>query len=224
MKLVELDYTKPGKEIIEGFRTISSATAHEAMGEKGYVDSSIRQFYPGMKVCGPAVTCECKEMDNLTLHAAIHVAGEGDVIVCTMGGYFQQGPFGDCLATLCKSKKIEGLVIDTGARDGETLKEIGFNVFCKGHCINGTVKSEFGTVNNPIAIGGQIVNPGDIIIGDDDGVVVVPKEIAGEILALSRERLKKEKKVREKFSSGIDSWVMNDYSRMMKEKGMDLGI
>ena len=163
-------------------------------------------------------------MDNLTLHAAIHVAKAGDVIVCTMGNYSEQGPFGDCLATLCKAKGIEGLVIDTGARDGETLRKIGFNVFCKGHCINGTEKSEFGSVNHPIAIGGQIVNPGDIVIGDDDGVVVVPKEIAGEVLKLSLERLEKEVKVREKFSSGLDSWELNNYSEMMKNRGIDLGI
>lgn len=222
--LVVREYSKPAKEVVEGFRKVSVATAHEAMGRLGYLDPSIRQYYPGMKVCGTAITCECKEMDNLTLHAALHIAGPGDVIVCTMGNYPEQGPFGDCMATSAKMKGIEGLVIDSCIRDGETIREIGFNVFCKGHCVNGTLKEQFGTVNHPIAIGGQVVNPGDIIIGDDDGVVVVPKEIAEEILAASLERLNNEVGIRSKFESGIDSWELGNYGEKMRQKGIDLGI
>lgn len=222
--LVVRDYSKPPKEVVEGFRKVSAATAHEAMGRLGYLDPSIRQYYPGMKVCGTAVTCECKEMDNLTLHAALHVAGPGDVIVCTMGNYPEQGPFGDCMATAAMMKGIDGLVIDSCIRDGETIHEMGFNVFCKGHCMNGTVKEQFGTVNHPIAIGGQVVNPGDIIIGDDDGVVVVPKEIAAEVLEASLQRLDNEVVTREKFRSGMDSWELSGFSNKMKAKGIDLGI
>lgn len=224
MELVVTDYKKPGEELIEGFRAVSVATAHEAMGRKGYLDPAIRQFYPGMKLCGAALTCECPEMDNLTLHAAIYLAGKGDVIVCTMGNYPQQGPFGDCLATLCKFRGIEGLVIDTGVRDGETINEIGFPVFCQGHCVNGTVKEHFGKVNHPIAIGGQVVNPGDIIIGDDDGVVVVPLEIADDILRISLERLAKEVKTRELFMSGVTSWEKAKFGDKARAKGYDVKI
>lgn len=222
--LVIREYTKPAKEIVEGFKKVSAATAHEAMGRLGYLDPTIRPFYPGMKVCGTAVTCECKEMDNLTLHAALHIGGEGDVIVCTMGNYPEQGPFGDCMATAAMMKGINGLVIDSCTRDGETIKEMGFNIFCKGHCMNGTVKSQFGTVNHPIAIGGQVVRPGDIVIGDDDGVVIVPKERAEEVLELSLQRLDNEVVIREKFEAGIDSWELSNFSQMLRDKGMDLGI
>ena len=222
--LVIRDYTKPSKEIVEGFKVVSAATAHEAMGRHGYIDSSIRQFYPGMKVCGTAVTCECKEMDNITIHAAIHVAGDGDVLVCTMGNYTEQGPFGDCLATLSMSKGINGLVVDSGCRDGETIREMGFNVFCKGHCMNGTVKEEFGKVNHPIAFGGQVINPGDIIIGDDDGLVVVPKEIAEKVLADSLARLANEVNIRNTFLGGTDSWELGGYSEKLRKRGIDLGI
>ena len=119
--LIVREYTKPAAEIVEGFKSISAATAHEAMGRLGYLDPSIKQYYPGMKVCGTAVTCECKEMDNLTLHAALHVAGPGDVLVCTMGNYPEQGPFGDCMATAAMMKGVVGLVIDSCIRDGETI-------------------------------------------------------------------------------------------------------
>lgn len=222
--LIVHDYTKPAKEIVEGFKAVSAATAHEAMGRLGYLDPTIRPYYPGMKVCGTALTCECKEMDNLTLHAALHLAEPGDVIVCTMGNYPEQGPFGDCMATAAMMKGVAGLVIDSCVRDGETIRAMGFNVFCKGHCMNGTVKSQFGTVNHPIAIGGQVVNPGDIIIGDDDGVVVVPKEIAGEVLAASLQRLENEVEIRAKFESGIDSWELSDFGRKLREQGIDVGI
>ncbi len=224
MGLVNLDFERPSKEVVEGFRKVSVATAHESMGCKGNLDYTIRQFYPGMKICGTAVTCECPEMDNLTLHAAIHVAQPGDVIVCTMGGYEQQGPFGDCLATLCKARGIEGLVLDCCARDGETVNEIGFPIFCKGHCVNGTGKEKFGKVNYPIAIGGQVVRPGDIILGDDDGVVVVPREIAEEVLEKALARLAKEVKTREMFRQGIDSWTKNNFGDKARRLGYDVNI
>lgn len=222
--LIVRDYTKPSKEIVKGFKSVSAATVHEAMGRLGYLDPSIKQYYPGMKVCGTAVTCECKEMDNLTLHAALHVAGPGDVLVCTMGNYPEQGPFGDCMATAAMMKGVVGLVIDSCIRDGETINEMGFNVFCKGHCMNGTVKSQFGTVNHPIAIGGQVVRPGDIIIGDDDGVVVVPKEIAAEVLEASQQRLVNEVGIRAKFESGIDSWELSGFGDKLRAQGIDVGI
>lgn len=224
MKPVITEYTKPAKEIVEQFRAVSAATAHEAMGRVGYLDPSIKQFYPGMKICGTAVTCECHEMDNITLHGAMHIAGEGDVLVCTMGNYPEQGPFGDCMATCAKMKGIEGLVIDSGVRDGETIQEIGFPIFCKGHCMNGTVKEVFGTINHPIAIGGQVVNPGDIIIGDDDGLVVIPKERAEEVLAISLKRLADEIEIRAKFEAGIDSWELGKFGDKLRAKGIDVGI
>ena len=222
--LIVKDYPKPAPEIVEGFKKVSVATAHEAMGRLGYLDPAIHQLYPGMKVCGTAVTCECKEMDNLTLHAAIHVSHPGDVIVCTMGNYPEQGPFGDCMATAAMMKGVQGLVIDSGVRDGETIKELGFNVFSKGHCVNGTLKEQFGTVNHPIAIGGQVVNPGDIVIGDDDGVVVVPRQIAAQVLEASLQRLDNEVGIRAKFEAGTDSWELSGFGEKMKAKGIDLGI
>lgn len=224
MKPVILEYIKADKSIVERFRHIPAATAHEAMGRINYLDPSIHQYYPGMKVCGTAVTCECHEMDNITLHAALHVADEGDVIVCTMGNYPEQGPFGDCMATCAMSKGIAGLVIDSCIRDGENINKMGFPVFCKGHCVNGTVKSEFGTVNHPIAIGGQVVNPGDIILGDDDGVVVIPKEIAAEVIELCEQREANEEGIRSKFLSGIDSWELSGFGEKLKARGIDVGI
>lgn len=224
MKLINRDYKRPSKELVEAYREVAVATAHEAMGRKNYIDSSIRPLYDGMKVCGPALTCQCPEMDNLTLHAALHIAEPGDVIVCTLGDYKEQGPFGDCLATSAMTRGVEGLVVNTCVRDGATIHEMGFNVFCKGHCVNGTIKSVFGKIGYPLAIGGQVVNPGDIILGDDDGVVVIPLEIAEELLPKCLAKQAKEEEVRAMFRSGITSWEKNHFSELCKSKGYDLDI
>lgn len=224
MALINQNIKKADPSIIKQYKKISAATAHEAMNRKGYIDCRIRPLYDGMKVCGSALTCECPEMDNITLHAALHIAETGDVIVCKMGGYYQQGPFGDCLATIAVQKGVDGLVIDSGVRDGDGIKKIGFNVFSRGHCINGTNKEVFGNVNNPIAFGGQIINPGDIIIGDDDGLVVVPLEISEEVLKKSFAIIDLEEQIRQKFLAGIDSWELNKFSEKMRNKGFDLDI
>lgn len=224
MDLVNLDIKRPGKELIEAFREISVASAHECMDRKNYLDPSIHPFYPGMKLCGPAITCQCQPLDNLTLHAAMHIAQAGDVLVGTLGGNPNQGPFGDCCTTLCQAKGLEGVVLDSGVRDGETIKEMGFPIFCKGHSVTGTIKKEFGSVNHPITIGGQVVRPGDIILGDDDGVVVIPLEIAEETLKKALKRQADEIIVRERFKNGEDAWTMGNYSEYCLKQGYDINI
>jgi 4-hydroxy-4-methyl-2-oxoglutarate aldolase len=224
MDLVNLDIKRPRKELIEAFREISVASAHECMDRKNYLDPSIHPFYPGMKLCGPALTCQCQPLDNLTLHAAMHIAQAGDVLVGTLGGNPNQGPFGDCCTTLCKAKGLEGVVLDSGVRDGETIKEMGFPIFCKGHSVTGTIKKEFGSVNHPITIGGQVVRPGDIILGDEDGVVVIPIEIAEETLKRAQQRQADEVIVRERFKNGEDAWTMGNYSEYCKKQGYKINI
>ena len=227
MNLINLDVKRPSPELIEAFKKITVATAHEAMDRKGFVDSTIRPLYNGMKVCGPALTCDCREMDNMTLHAAIYYSHPGDVIVCSIAknGNPQMGPFGDCMATAATYKQINGLVIDSGVRDGEGIVKIGFNVFSRGHCINGTVKQEFGSINHPISFGGQVVNPGDIILGDDDGVVVIPLEIAEEVLKKAEEKEAKEEIARARYATGEDqSWTKYGFAEKLKAKGYDLGV
>jgi 4-hydroxy-4-methyl-2-oxoglutarate aldolase len=224
MDRVVLDYKKPSKELIEAFREISVASAHECMDRKNYLGMSIRPFYPGMKLCGPALTCQCQPLDNLTMHAAMHIGKPGDVMVVTFGGNPNQGPFGDCCTTLAKAKGFEGVVLDTGVRDGATAKDMGLPIFCCGHSVTGTIKKEFGTVNNPISIGGQIVKPGDIILGDDDGVVVIPLEIAEDILKKAQKRQADEIIIRERFRNGEDAWGMGNYSEYCKKLGLNLPI
>lgn len=227
MKLINLDVKRPSQELIDAYKKITVATAHEAMGRKGFVDSTIKPLYEGMKVCGPALTCECVEMDNITLHAAVYYSNPGDVIVCSIAknGNWQMGPFGDCMASACIYKQINGLVIDSGVRDGEGIKSLGFNVFSRGHCINGTIKENFGKINHPLSFGGQVVNPGDIILGDDDGVVVVPLEIAEEVLAIAQKKESNEEKARAQYISGeVKSWEKYGFAERMKAKGYDLGV
>lgn len=224
MDLVVLDYKRPDPKLVEAFRQVSVASAHECMDRKNYLDPSIHQFYPGMKLCGPALTCQCQPLDNLTIHAAIHIAKPGDVLVATLGGNPNQGPFGDCCTTSCIAKKMEGLVVDSGIRDGESIKNMGFPIFCKGHSVTGTIKNEFGSVNHPISIGGQVVRPGDIILGDDDGVVVIPLEIAEVTLERALRRQADEVIIRERFRNGEDAWTMGHWGDYLKKKGIDLNI
>ncbi len=224
MKQIIIDFKRPDPELIKAFREVSVASAHECMDRKNYLDPSIHPFYPGMKICGPALTCQCQPLDNLTLHAAMHIAKAGDVLVGTLGGNPNQGPFGDCCTTLCKAKGMEGVVLDSGVRDGNTIKDMGFPIFCKGHSVTGTIKNELGTVNHPISIGGQIVRPGDIILGDDDGVVVIPIEIAEVTLKRALKRQADEEIIREKFRNGLDAWTMGNYSEYCKNKGYDIDI
>ena len=119
---------------------------------------------------------------------------------------------------------VEGVVLDSGVRDGNTIKEMGFPIFCKGHSVTGTIKNELGTVNHPISIGVQIVRPGDIILGDDDGVVVIPIEIAEVTLKRALKRQADEEIIREKFRNGLDAWTMGNYSEYCKNKGYDIDI
>ncbi|MBR1919901.1 MAG: 4-carboxy-4-hydroxy-2-oxoadipate aldolase/oxaloacetate decarboxylase [Spirochaetales bacterium] len=222
--LMILDYPKPDPKLIEAFREVSVASAHECMDRTNYLSPAIHQYYPGMKLCGPALTVRCQPLDNLTIHAAMHIAKPGDVMVVTMGGNPNQGPFGDCCTTLAVQRKMGGLVIDTGIRDGENIQHMGFPIFCCGHSVTGTIKKEFGSVNHPISIGGQIVRPGDIMLGDDDGVVVIPLERAEEVLEKALKRQADEVIVRDKFSKGTSAWELGNWSEYCKKAGYKLPI
>jgi len=222
--LIVKSIKRPDRSIVEGFTRVSPATIHEAMGRRGAVDSRIKPIYAGMKVCGPAVTCECQVGDNLALHVALHLAEAGDVIVATTGDYTEQGLFGDVMASCALAKGVNGLVVDGGVRDGASMREMGFSVFARAQCMKGTVKETIGPVNQPIAFGGQIVRPGDIIVGDDDGVVVVPQQVAEEILEACYAREQKEAAIQVQLREGKTTWGMSDWGEMLRAKGMVLDL
>lgn len=173
---VRRTFERPSKEVIAAIAPFSPATIHEAQGKRGALDSRIKPIRPGLQVCGPAITAQCHIGDNLMIFEAINLAQPGDVLVLSAGNNPEQGGFGDVLAAACRGKGIAGLVIDAGVRDGRGLRESGFPVFSLGLCIKGTSKDTLGTVNQPIVVGNELIQPGDIIVGDDDGVVVVRDE------------------------------------------------
>jgi len=206
--------------MIEAYRKLESATVHEAAGRIGAVRSCIKPLHRGMKVVGPALTVKCHPMDNLMLHKAIEIAEPGDVIVAVTGGYAEGGYWGDLMAGSAMARKIAGLVIDGGVRDSEDIIKMGFPVFCRGTCIRGTVKRNLGLVNHPILLGDINIEPGDMVLGDDDGVVVVPFARVEEVLDAANRRKEMEKEKRAALATGIPNVKLSKLDKVLESLGM----
>lgn len=219
--MVHIIHTVPRcpDDILDGFREQASATVHEAMGRKGALDPDIKPIAKGMKVVGRALTVKCHPGDNVMLVKAISMAKQDDVIVVDMGGLVKIGPFGEVLATECKAKKMGGLVFNCSVRDSAEITEMGLPVFSNGLCIRGTAKATLGTINHPISCGDQIIRPGDIILGDDDGVVVVPLEEAEAVLAASRARVAKEAGYIQRLKNGESAFDLYGYQALLDRLG-----
>ncbi|WP_423455556.1 4-carboxy-4-hydroxy-2-oxoadipate aldolase/oxaloacetate decarboxylase [Ottowia sp. VDI28] len=204
----------------EAYASVSAATAHEAMGRRGALDSAIKPIRHGMRVLGRAFTCRCDPNDNLTLHAALKMAQPGDVLVCDGGGFTEQGMFGDVMASCAVGRGLAGLVVDGGVRDSETISQIGFPVFSRAICIKGAVKETLGQLQIPVVVGGVLVAPGDLVIGDDDGVCVVPASEVGPLAIKCVEREAKETRFREALLAGKATWDMLNLDALLKAKGV----
>jgi 4-hydroxy-4-methyl-2-oxoglutarate aldolase len=178
------------------------ATVHEAIGRTGYLGPSIRPVYLGSRIGGTAVTVVCWPGDNLMIHAAVEQCEPGDVLVVTTTSPCSDGGFGELLATSLQHRGVRGLVSTGGVRDVAELHTMDFPVFCAAVSAQGTVKATAGAVNIPVSIGGQRIEPGDAIVGDDDGVVVVPRSVTGSALAAARARAEKEDATRDAFRRG----------------------
>lgn len=211
------------QEIIEKFRNISVATVYEASGKKGFIDSQIKPLARGMKICGPAFTVQSAPGDNLMLHKALEISQQGDVIVAAIGNLYEYGYWGDLMATQAVTKGLEGLAIDGCVRDSEDMIKQGFKVFCRGISIRGTDKKTLGLINYPLNFGGATVYPGDLILGDDDGMVVVRYAECEEVLAKSLDRIQKEKVKAEALKSGISSVEYNKLDEIFKSLGLREG-
>ena len=210
------DFERPSAEDIALISQFSPATIHEAQGRLGALDYRIKPIQPGLKLCGPALTAQCHIGDNLMIFEAINLAKPGDVLVLSAGNNPNQGGFGDVLAAACIGRGIAGLVIDAGVRDGRGLRAIGFPVFSLGLCMKGTSKSTLGTVNNPVVVGGELISPGDIICGDDDGVVVVRQEVQSLAKACAARDEQEAKLIELHKQGGIN---FEDFFATMRAKG-----
>ena len=198
---------------VAGLAALGVATVHEARGRAGYLGPAIRPIQDGRRIGGTAVTALCWPGDNLMLHAAVEQCQAGDVLVVTTTSPCTDGLFGELLATSLAARGVAGIVIDAGVRDVAELRTMGFAAWSSAISAQGTVKETPGAVNVPVAIRGQLINPGDAIIADDDGVVCVPRADAATVLDAARQRVAKEETSRKALADGalgLDLYGLRD--------------
>lgn len=201
---IRMDIERTDAATVAAARILPAATLHEAGGRIGVMPSAIKPVAPQFRICGPAVTVHSPGGDNLWLHRALYVAQPGDVLVVHVSGLYDFGYWGEIMSAAAKARQLGGLVIDGCVRDGGILADFGFPVFSRGLCIRGTGK-DFGArgwINHPVMFDDLTVDAGDLIVGDTDGVVAVPRSRAAEVVAAAGAREAKEAAIIKRIEAG----------------------
>jgi len=220
MPVVVTDIKRADPQATAQLATYGVATVHEAQNRIGLMHHRLRPIWRGPAISGTAVTCTLPPGDNWMIHVAVEQCQPGDILVAATISEAHSGYFGDLLGTILKTRGVKGLILDAGCRDVDDLEAIGFPVWSRSINAHGTVKETLGDVNVPVSCGDTLVNPGDIIVADDDGVVVVPRLDAAEVATASQARIEKEEQARARFLAGETGLDVYNMRPKLAERGL----